>query len=174
LIMTSTAHLWAIGFDDMERAAQVRDEAAKLAKRHCLDLIDAAVAVRYGDGTLTVDGERFMSPIHIPGHSCARLFAGLLLGAPPLTATALGCLPGGIGSVPATAVGIGDDFVCAVEHLIKPGTSALFVLDKAGDSPELFEGIKGLGGTLLKTSVDLERAQRIQAALSARSRDTTP
>jgi hypothetical protein len=28
--MTSTQHLWAVGYDDMERASHVRDEIVKL------------------------------------------------------------------------------------------------------------------------------------------------
>ena len=72
----------------------------------------------------------------------------------------------GAGVAPA-AVGIDENFVCEVERLVKPGTSALFVLDREGDMDALLEGIRGLGGTVLKTNVDLERAKLIQSTLAA-------
>jgi uncharacterized membrane protein len=53
--MTQLGHLWAVGYDHTERAAQVREEIIKLRERHCLILLDAAVAVRYSDGCVTLD-----------------------------------------------------------------------------------------------------------------------
>jgi uncharacterized membrane protein len=51
---------------------------------------------------------------------------------------------------------------------MKPGASALFVLDDEGDMDVILHNIRGLGGTMLKTSVDLERAKLIQSTLSSR------
>ena len=46
--MSRAGNLWAVGFDEAERAAQVRDEITKLAwHEHCLVLKDVEVAVRY-------------------------------------------------------------------------------------------------------------------------------
>jgi uncharacterized membrane protein len=59
-----------------------------------------------------------------------------------------------------------------VGGLIKPGTSVLFVLDEVGNMDAILRGIRGLGGTVLKTNVDLERARLIQSTLAA-SADTT-
>ena len=53
-------HLWAIGYEDMQRAEQVRAEIARLSERHCLILLDTAVVVRYPDGSVTLDGEPFV------------------------------------------------------------------------------------------------------------------
>ena len=50
---------------------------------------------------------------------------------------------------------------------MKPGSSALFALDEAGDMEVILHTIKGLGGTVLKTNVDLERAKLIQSNLVA-------
>ena len=45
--MSKCGHLWAIGFDDTGRAAQVRDEMIRLGwEKHQLILRDIAVAVR--------------------------------------------------------------------------------------------------------------------------------
>ena len=69
------------------------------------------------------------------------------------------------------SLGIGDDFVRDVQSLMKPGTSALFVLDEAGDMEVILHKIQGLGGTVLKTNVDLERARLIQSTLAAAAPD---
>jgi uncharacterized membrane protein len=37
---------------------------------------------------------------------------------------------------------------------MRPGTSALFLLDDAGDMEVILHAIQGLGGTVLKTNVD--------------------
>ena len=97
------------------------------------------------------------------------LVAGLVVGA-PLIGAAVGAMVGGAGCVAVLAsVGIGDDFVRQVKELMKPGTSAIFVLDDEGDMDVILHAIRGLGGTVLKTNVDLERAKLIQSTLAAPS-----
>jgi fumarate hydratase class II len=66
----------------------------------------------------------------------------------------------------ATEAGISDDFVRDVERLMQPGTSALFILDDTGDMEVILHAIQGLGGTILKTNVDPERAKLIQSTLA--------
>src|SRR5262249_44098218 len=99
--------------------------------------------------------------------------AGLTLGAPPLTEAAVGALIGRTGQA-AADVGIDDDFVREVERLMLPGTSALFVLDREGDMHAILQSIRGLGGTVVKTNVDLERAKLIQTTLVAAEGEDEP
>jgi uncharacterized membrane protein len=162
-------HLWAIGYDDMRRAEQVREVITRLGQRHCLILLETAVAVRYPDGLFTLDGESVVATSKIQGHTFASFLAGLALGAPPLTGAAVGALLRGTGL--AAAVGIGEEFVAAVAQLMSPATSALFVLDQEGDMDALLPGIRDLGGTVLKTNVDLERIKVIQSNLAAATTD---
>jgi uncharacterized membrane protein len=150
----------------MERAEQIRTKIAGLAERNSLILLDSAVVVRYRDGCVTLNGERFVPAINFRGRTLASFFAGLALGAPPLTGAAVSALPGYTGSA-AAEVGIDDGFIREVERLMQPGTSALFVLDREGDMPAILQGIRGLGGRVLKTNVDLNRAQLIQTTLAA-------
>jgi uncharacterized membrane protein len=169
--MTGCGHLWAVGFQGTERAALFRDEITRLAwEKHELNLLDVAVAVRYPDGTLTLNGEPF--PVVIKSHegTVAHFLARLALGAPPLTGGAVGLMLDHVGA--AAEVGISDHFVREVEGLIKPGKSVLFVLDEVGNMDAILRGIRGLGGTVLKTNVDPERAKLIQSTLAA-SADTT-
>jgi uncharacterized membrane protein len=95
--------------------------------------------------------------------------AGLVL-ATPLTGATIGAILGTAGTA-ATHVGIKEDFIRDVEDLMKPGTSALFVLDDDGDMEVIQRTIRGLGGTVLKTNVDPQRAKLIQSSLAAAPRE---
>ena len=172
--MTKSGNLWAIGYDDMGRANQVKDEIISLGwHKYYLLLDDVAVVVRHTDGSFTLDREAFPAASNVLGCSVVGLLAGLVLGA-PLTGATIGAMVGGAGTAAVSAsVGIGDDFVGEVKGLMKPGTSAIFVLDQGGDMDVILHAIRGLGGTVLKTNVDLERAQLIQSTLAAPSEQTT-
>ena len=167
--MTKSGNLWAVGYDDMGRANQVRDEIISLGwDKHYLLLNDVAVVVRRTDGSFTLNREAFPAATNVVGCSVVGLLAGLVLGA-PLTGATIGAMVGGAGTVASASVGIGDDFIEEVKTLMKPGTSAVFVLDDEGDMDVVLHKIRGLGGTVLKTNVDLERAQLIQSTLAAPS-----
>jgi uncharacterized membrane protein len=127
--MATSAHLWAVGYDDPGRAARVRDEVARLGEKHCLTLLDTAVVVRHPDGVLTVDGEPVVAPTRLGGHTIAGFLAGLALAVPPVSGVAVGALMSRRAVL--AEVGIDESFVSEVEALMKPGTSALFVLDRA-------------------------------------------
>jgi len=170
--MTAAAHLWAIGYDDVEQADRVREEITRLgwdpgqASRY-LVLLDIAVVVRHPDGSFTFDRKPFPKVANVAGCTMVGFLAGLVLAA-PLTGAAVGALVGSTGSaLSAATVGIREDFVREVEGLMKPGTSALFVLDDQGDMDVILHRLRGLGGTVLKTNVDVERAKLIQSTLAA-------
>jgi uncharacterized membrane protein len=163
--MSAGAHLWAVGFDNMEQAEQVRNVVAQLGERGQLILLDTAVALRYPDGCVTLDGEPFVSVPYSPGRSLADFLASLALGAPPLTGGAAGTLVRSV-SGSAAEVGIDEGFIREVQALMKPGTSVLFVLDQEGDMPAILRGLSGRGGTVLKSNVDVTRAKLIQSTLS--------
>jgi uncharacterized membrane protein len=161
-------HLWAVGYDDMERASHVRDEIVRLGwVENRLVLADVAVVVRHLDGSFTFDRERFPTGANIMGASAVGFLAGLVLGV-PMVGAAVGAMVGGAGTaMNAMSAGIADDFVRDVQRSMKPGTSAIFVLDSEGDMDVILHDIRGLGGTVLKTNVDVERARLIQATLAA-------
>src|SRR4051794_20289814 len=66
--MTNSGRLWAIGYDDMERAHQVRDEIARLGwEGHYFTLEDLAVVVRQSDRSFTLERRTVPSRIEHPG-----------------------------------------------------------------------------------------------------------
>lgn len=172
--MTKSGNLWAVGYDDMGRANQVRDEIISLGwDKHYLLLDDVAVVVRHSDGSFTLNREAFPAVSNVLGLSVVGFLAGLVVGA-PLTGASIGAMVGSAGSLTVSGtVGIGDDFVREVQKLMKPGTSAIFVLDDEGDMDVILHTIRGLGGTVLKTNVDAEHARLIQSTLAAPAAGTS-
>src|SRR5262245_18824326 len=102
--MTSVENLWAVAYDDPDRAAQVRAELQALEERQFLLVEDMAVVVRDRDGSFRLDRVRFPYLGNIAGCSLAGFLAGLVVLA-PFTGAAIGALVGGAGSaVAATGV----------------------------------------------------------------------
>ena len=169
--MAETAHLWAIGFAEINRAAVVRDEISKLGwgageAGKDLILLDAAIVMRHPDGSFTLEREPFPAVGNILSCSAVGFLAGLVVTA-PLAGAAVGAFVGGAGTLAwAAQSGIGADFIGDVEKVMQPGTSALFILDEEGNLDVILHTIRGLGGTVLKTNVDLERAKLIQTTLA--------
>jgi len=165
---SAVGHLWAIGYDDTTRAGAVKNEIVRLGwDQTYLILSDVAVVVRHPNGSFTFNREPFPTVGNLVGSTLVGLVAGLVVAA-PLTGAAVGAMVGGVGTGvgKAASLGIGDDFVREVEDMMKPGTSALFILDDEGDMDVIIHGIRGLGGTVLKTNVDVERAKLIQLTLN--------
>jgi uncharacterized membrane protein len=131
-----------------------------------LILTDIAIVVRHPDGSFTFDHKAFPGISNILACSAVGFLAGLVVAA-PLTGATIGALLGGAGTAAsAVSTGIDANFIREVEELMKPGASALFVLDAEGDMDVILPKIRGLGGIVLKTNVDLERAKQIQSTLS--------
>jgi uncharacterized membrane protein len=172
-IMRTSAHLWAIGYEEIDKAGQVRDEIARLAwgpgqGGKYLILLDAPVVVRHLDGSFTLNREPFPGIENILNSSAVGFLAGLAVAA-PLTGATIGAFVGGAGTLAyASQAGISADFIQEIEQMMKPGTSALFVLDEEEDMDVTLHTIRGLGGKVLKTNVDLERAKLIQSTLADR------
>jgi uncharacterized membrane protein len=165
--MGDVSHLWAVGYDDVGGADRVRAEIKQLGwHEHSLILLDVAVVVRNRDGSFTLNQEPFPTVGSILGSTAVGFLAGLVVAA-PLAGATVGAALGAIASVGTCSVGIGDEFVREIEALMKPGTSALFVLDDEGDMDVILHQIRGLGGTVLKTNVDVARAKLIQDTLAA-------
>ena len=161
------ARLWAIGYDDAVQTERTRAQVTALAGagQHLL-LLDVAILTRAADGSYTLDREPFPLTSNVLAGGRLRFLAGLALAA-PMTGAAIGALLGTAASTVANAVGMEDAFIQDVERLMKPGTSAVLVLDDQGDLEVILHAIRGLGGKVLKTNVDLERAKLIQTTLSA-------
>ncbi len=170
--MTALADLWAIGFEGVERAAQIRDRITMLGEQQDIKLLDTAVVVRYPDGSVTLDGEPFIiSDDKAHSRTIANILADIALAAPILNGAAAGALLRYTNTADVAATGISEEFIGEIERLMRPGTSALFVLDQEGNRDAVVHAIRGIGGTVLKTTVNPELAKLIQSILSAAPTD---
>ena len=110
---------------------------------------------------------------NITGCTAVGLLAGAVVAA-PLIGAAIGALVGSVGTaIGAAAERIDSEFIREVEQMMKPGTSALFMLDHQGDLEVILHTIRGLGGTVLKTNVSPELTQLIQSTLATKPTTTT-
>ena len=175
--MITTSHLWATVYDDMGRAEEVRDEIIQLAwgpgkaGRYLL-LDDIAVVVRHPNGTFTLDRQPFPGLANIAAFTVVGFLAGLVLAA-SLAGATIGALLGSAVTAAATRIGISEAFIREVQEMMKPATSALFLLADELDMEVVLYNIRGLGGNVLKTNADLERANLIQSALAATQPEKT-
>src|SRR5437870_703709 len=104
---TGASHLWAIGYEDMDRADQVRDRITQLGwDERRLRLLDIAVVMRRSDGSFALDRAPFPGAANVAGATAVGFIAGLVL-AMPLAGAAVGAVLGGIGTGIATAAGVG-------------------------------------------------------------------
>jgi uncharacterized membrane protein len=164
--MAESAHLWAIGFPDVHGADRFRNAVTSLAAPvQCLLLRDLAVLVRERDGSYTLDRQPFPAAGNVLDGSTLGFLAGIALSAPLLTATAVGDLLGLAGRSISGAVKIDAQFIHDIQAMLQPGTSAVLMLDLVGDLQAALEGLRGLGGTILKTNVDVARAELLQSTL---------
>ena len=163
--MTEGAHLWAIGYNGIERAEEVRQVAMKLAETGCLTVLDAAVVKRFLDGSVTLDGIPYVDITKAGGHPGTSILAGLTFAAPPLCEQAVRTILDSVGGGPCD-VEIDKGLLRDVQSMITPGTSVLFLLDQECGMDAILDGIRGLGGKVLKSNVDAVRAMRVQSKLA--------
>ena len=165
--MTTSAHLWAVGYDDIDRASQVRQVIVSLADpQRYLQLLDIAILVRSADGSLTFNEKPFSASRHILGHGTLGLLAGFALAVPMLNDEAVSWLLESTAPEESRSLGINEDFKQEIASMVRLGTSALLVLDVAENMNAILPRLQGLGGHILKTNVDIERAKLIQSTLA--------
>ena len=158
------ADLIVIGYPDEATAEEAADEARRLAK----DLIiqpDAIAVIRRDQ-----EGKYHTHTSHhlVGGGATWGMFWGLLFGLlffVPVLGMAVGA---GLGALMGkiTKSGVNKEFQDQVRDMIKPGTSALFLMVEKVTPDKAVEAMSKFGGTVLKTSLSKEGEQELQEALS--------
>jgi uncharacterized membrane protein len=157
------ADLIAIGYDDETTAAAAADEVAKLTKELIFEPDAVAVIVRDTEGKYKV------TTSHHPVGAGASygMFWGLLFGVlffVPVFGMAVGAGLGALlGKVEKT--GIDREFQDQVRDMVRPGTSALFVVVEKVTPDKAIEGLSRFGGTVLKSSLSKDAEHDLQDAL---------
>ena len=157
------ATLVAIGYPDETTATAAADEAERLAAT--LILQPDAIAVIRRD----TDGKFHVTTNHHPVGTGASygMFWGLLFGLlffVPFFGMAIGAGLGALmGKVEKT--GIDKQFQDQVRDMVKPGTSALFLVVESATRDKAVEAMSRFGGTVLKSNLDKKQEAELQEAL---------
>ncbi len=157
--------LAVIGYDDQFKAEEVRLTLIKMQKDYLIDLEDAVVAVKDEKGKVRLHQAVNVTAAGAVGGGFWGALIGLIF-LNPLLGAAVGATAGAVSGA-LTDVGINDKFMKDLAGTMKPGSSSLFVLVKKATPDRVLDEVKGMGGTVLKTSLSHEDEAKLQKALSA-------
>jgi len=156
--------LVVIAFPTEAKAEEVRTKLLNMQKEYLIQLGDAVIAVKDAEGRVKLN--QLINTTAVGAVS--GTFWGTLIGLiflMPLAGAALGAASGSL-SGDFTDIGIDDKWMKETAAAIQPGTAALFVLVRKVTADKVLEGLKGEGGTVLKTSLDHTKEAALQAALN--------
>jgi len=159
------ADLVAIEFSSEAKAEDVRQKLLDLQSEYLIELEDAVVAVKWPNGRVKLN--QLFHPA-AAGAAYGSLW-GLIVGfifLMPLAGVIVGAASGAIGGA-LSDVGIDDEFMKNVTDSIESGQAVLFLLIRKMTTDKVLADLKGVGGKVLRTSLDLSKEQALRDALSA-------
>ena len=161
------ADLIAIGYPDEATAEAAADEARQLAKDLIIEPDAIAVIVRDAKGDYHVNTHH-----HMVGRGATwGMWWGLLFGVLFFIPVFGGGGGGGGGALlgKVTKWGSLAQFPAPGRGMLKPGTSALFLMVEKVTPDKAVEAMSKFGGTVLKTSLSKEGEKELQDALHGAS-----
>ena len=157
------ADLIAIGYPDQATADAAAEEARRLARDLIIQPDAIAVIVRDEEGGYHVHTNHHL----VGGGATWGMFWGLLFGLLffiPVFGMAIGAGMGALmGKLAKTS--IDKQFQDQVRDLLKPGTSALFLMLEKVTPDKAVEAMSKYGGTVPKTSLSKDGEAELQDAL---------
>lgn len=156
--------LVVIAFPSEEKAEAVREQVLRMQQQYLIELEDAVVAVKRPDGHVKLN--QMINPMAMS--TASGTMWGAIIGMiflMPLAGAALGAASGAIGGA-LTDLGINNTFMKDVAGAISPGQAALFLLIRKMTTDKVLEDLKGVGGTVLRTSFDHTKEDALRAALA--------
>ena len=157
------ADLVAIGYDDETTAHRAAAEVARLTQELIIQPDAVAVITRDQEGKYHVTTNHHA----VGGGATWGMFWGLLFGMLffiPVFGMAVGA---GLGALMGKfeKSGIDKQFADQVRDMLKPGTSALFVVVEKVTPDKAVEALSEYGGTVLKSSLSKQAEKDLQDAL---------
>jgi uncharacterized membrane protein len=150
------------GFKGEFAADEVLLDLEKLQQIHKIDLDDAVVAVRKGDGPIKIKHSNLL----VMSDAAVGSLFGMVLGGPVglLVGAVIGAAVGE--TVKAlTHIGISDEFIKEVSQVLEPGSSAIFLRVHKHISENVVDELKKYHGTLLRSSLSIKDEQELLKAL---------
>src|SRR6476660_7142276 len=156
--------LIAIGYDNETTAIEAMNEAEHLAQELIIQPDAIAAIIRNKDGKYKVVTNHHMVGAGATWGMLWGMLFGILFFVPVLgmaVGAGFGALFGKL-----EKSGIDKAFQQQVRDMLKPGTSALFLVVEKVTPDKAIESLKQFGGTVLKTSLSEETERELQAELS--------
>jgi uncharacterized membrane protein len=155
-----------IAFPTEQKAEEVREKVLEMQKEYLIELGDAVVAVKDDKGRIKLN--------QLMNTTAAGAVSGALWGTligliflNPLLGTAIGAASGALGGS-LTDVGINDQFMKDAAEALQPGTAGLFLLVRKMTTDKVLADLKGVGGTVMRTSFDETKEAALREALAGR------
>jgi uncharacterized membrane protein len=154
-----------IAFDNEQKAEEVRDRILGMQREYLIEIGDAVIAVRDDKGRVKLN--QLVNTTAAGAASGA--FWGMLVGwlfMMPIAGAAVGAAGGALGGA-LTDIGINDDDMKRqADEALKPGMAGLFLLIRKMTTDKVLEDLKGVGGTVIKTSFDHAEEEKLREALA--------
>src|SRR3954469_16832903 len=167
------ADLFVLGFPTKEKAEAVLEVTRDLQKQELLDLEDAALVWRTGDGKIKVQQSYSPTTVAAAGGAFWGLLFGLLFTV-PVFGLAMGAASGAIAGK-LTDIGINDAFMKDVAAALQPGTAAVFALVRRSTPDKVQEALLPYEPTIIRTSLstgeEAELVRRLQQAQAGTQHD---
>lgn len=153
-----------IAFPNEQKAEEVREKILGMQKEYLIELGDAVVAVK--------DDQDRVKLNQLMNTTAAGAVSGAMWGAlvgliflNPLLGTAIGAASGALGGK-LSDVGINDKFMIDAAQALQPGTAGLFLLVRKMTTDKVLADLKGVGGTVMRTSFDETKEHALRDALA--------
>jgi len=156
-----------IAFPSEQKAEEIRQRVLAMQKEYLVELGDAVVAVKDSQGRIKLNQ---MMNLTAAG-ALSGAFWGTLIGLiflVPLVGAAVGAASGALGGKLADT-GIDDKFMKDAASALQPGTAGLFLLIRKMTTDKVLADLRGIGGTVMRTSFDESKEAALREALAYRA-----
>ncbi len=157
------SNLVVIGFEEEYRAFELRAELVKIQKEYLLEMEDVVVVTKDDTGKVKLHQAVNLTATGAVGGTFWGMLIGMLF-LNPLVGAAVGAGAGAL-SGKLSDIGINDNFMKELGETLTPGSSALFVLVRRSTPDKVLDRIKGFKGKVIKTSLTLEKEEKLREAL---------
>ena len=156
--------LLVIEFPSEAKAEGVRETLLAMQKEYLIELGDAVVAVKEANGRVKLN--QLFQPV-AQGAVSGALWGSLigLLFMMPLAGAALGAASGALGGKLAD-LGINDEFMRQAARTLQSGNAALFLLIRKMTTDKVLAALRGVGGTVMRSSFDETKEEALREALA--------
>ncbi|HBH27346.1 MAG: DUF1269 domain-containing protein [Desulfofustis sp. PB-SRB1] len=162
-----SSNLVVIGFDDENKAFELRAELGKLQKEYLIDMEDVVVVTKDDKGKVKLHQAVNLTAAGAVGGTFWGMLIGLLF-LNPLLGAAVGAGAGAL-SGKLSDIGIDDKFMKELGDAFTPGTSALFVLVRKATPDKVLDRLKatGIHGKVLKTSLTKDEETQLREVIES-------